>query len=511
MKKSLVALWLCIALFFSASFIYFPMYKLPVNNTLSWDVRGYYYYLPAIFIYKDIRHLSFSDSVEAKYNQNVTFGPSFDTKYGKTIVMKYPIGQAIVMSIPFFAALAYTSLTPGYPPDGFSLPFHFTQQVWAFLIFLIGIIFLRKLLLKYFSDTATALTLLTLCFATNYLEYGAIQNSMTHNSLFTAYVFVIWLSNKWYENQGLKYILLVGLLIGLMTIIRPTEIIAVLIPLLWGLGGNVREALRSRFRFLAAHLPQLIPAAITGALVIFIQLFYWKYVSGQWIVYSYEDQGFSWLSPHIYNGLFHVNAGWLLYTPVMLIAIAGAVRAIVISSRRGTPISTWLIGSVVFSLIFAYICFAWDVWNYGGSTSVRAMVQSYPVLCFFIASFFDQLPTDFKYKALLNSFIVFCIIYNLWLHHQCHRGGLMHAGNMTDRYLERILFKSKKTVPASSLKLLDTDYDIIGPIKDKVVLYENNFENDSTHCQTILNGKNSGCIKENELGSAMLPFVIKMK
>ena len=43
------------------------------------------------------------------------------------------------------------------------------------------------------------------------------------------------------------------------------------------------------------------------ALVGFIQLAYWKYASGEWLVYSYEDQGFSWLKPHLYEGIFQLS------------------------------------------------------------------------------------------------------------------------------------------------------------------------------------------------------------
>src|SRR5690606_19563141 len=95
-------------------------------------------------------------------------------------------------------------------------------------------------------------------------------------------------------------------------------IIWVWIPLLWGM-----TSLRARLADLARRWRQLGLAALVAALIISLQPLYWKYVSGEWIVYSYGDQGFNWLRPRIWRGLMGVNIGWWVYTPMMLIAMAG--------------------------------------------------------------------------------------------------------------------------------------------------------------------------------------------
>ncbi len=493
MRFSLYALWLCIALFFVAGFIYYPKYNKPQTEaTLSWDVCGYYYYLPAAFIYKDLKHIGFKDSIEAKYHTTGAFGQAFQLPNGGNWVMKYPVGQAIVMSVPFFLAHGYCLLTHQYPADGFSLPYQFAQQVWAFLIALLGLILLRKLLLKYFDDKTTALTLISICFATNYLEYGAIQNSMTHNPLFTAYTLLLLLTIKWYEAPKWRYSLLIGVIIGWMTICRPTEIIAVLIPLLWGIKDL--EDIKNRIQFLLQKVSQLLLAAVAGGLVISIQLFYWKYVSGNWIVYSYENQGFSWLHPHIMDCLFDFKSGWLAYTPIMYLAIIGGVWLLVRSIKSRRMENSWLLAAGIFTLLFSYICFAWDIWSYGGSVSLRPMVQAYPVISFFLAFFYERLWDIGKIRFWLIVFGSFCIYYNVWLHHQCHRGGLMYAGNMTKKYFWRIFLKSKEMIPESSVKLLDTRYDFIGQMKDEKTVYINDFEQDTINCPLALNGIKSDCM-----------------
>ena len=55
-----------------------------------------------------------------------------------------------------------------------------------------------------------------------------------------------------------------------------------------------------------------------------IQIFYWKYVTGEWLVYSYQDQGFSWLKDIIFcKAYIAIVQGWLVYTPVMILSLIG--------------------------------------------------------------------------------------------------------------------------------------------------------------------------------------------
>ncbi len=65
--------------------------------------------------------------------------------------------------------------------------------------------------------------------------------------------------------------------------------------------------------------------ALLFMLPIFPQLLYWKLVSGNWLFYSYGNEGFDFLHPHIFDGLFCFKNGWLSYTPIMLFGLIGIV------------------------------------------------------------------------------------------------------------------------------------------------------------------------------------------
>lgn len=457
MKFSKISLWFSCVLITIITFYYYPKWnKEGSEATISWDVSGYYWYLPAVFIYNDLEKIGFTQGILEKYKPTPELLQAFKHKSGNYI-FKYSAGQAISM-LPGFAAGHVAAKIFGYPEDGFSRPYQFGVFLWGLLVTLIGLILLRKVLLNYFSDTSTGVTILTIAFATNFLEYGAITNSMTHNYLFTLYATLIWLTIHFYKNPEYKYAIGIGLVTGLMALTRPSEMIAIFIPLAFGLHWRF-GVIKQRIDYLFKSYKKVFLAILFLAMMGAIQLLYWQKVAGEWLVYSYEEQGFSWLRPHIYDCLFSGRAGWLVYTPVMILSLIGFYPLLKKFKNIGLSL-------LIFSLMFFYITFAWDIWWYGGSVSQRALVQLYPVLAFPLAAFFDQFSIVNLKAVAVVIFSLFCVHYNMWMTHQYHYGGMFVAGEMTSEYLKAIFMKEQ--IPFEAKKLLDTRKiykgDIVAPI-----------------------------------------------
>jgi hypothetical protein len=187
-NKSIAALCFCYIVMICTSFIYYPKWNQSrTEATISWDVSGYYMYLPALFIYKDIKHCSFKDSILTKYYPTPDFQQAFLHKNSGNYVMKYSSGQAITM-LPFFiVAHTYCKLNHSFPADGFSFPYQFCIGFGMLLYAFLGLFVLRKVLLIYYKDDTVALLLLCYVIGTNYLNFSAIDQAMTHNVLFTMY------------------------------------------------------------------------------------------------------------------------------------------------------------------------------------------------------------------------------------------------------------------------------------------------------------------------------------
>lgn len=449
---------------------YRPGQQTGTEAVLSWDASGYYMYLPAIFVYHDLKELNFRDAVIRDYGPSPQFDQAFLHRQSGHYVMKYSAGLAL-QELPFFGVAHWLAPRLGYPADGFSEPYQLAIKIASILVAVLALALVRRALAPRFGEVATSLTLLLLVLGTNYLNYSALQGAMTHNWLFLWYAVLLLLTPAFYRQPKLTKALAIGGIIGLMTLTRPTEILAAIIPVLWGLHPT-KAALQARLLFWRQHLRSLLGALLVGALVVSIQPLYWHYVSGDWVVYSYQEQGFSWLRPHLWDGIFSFRTGWLMYSPLLVLAIIGLSAL-----RRQQAVAFWSI--LLYFLLFTYVPFAWDEWAYGGSLGQRAMVQSYAVLAWPMAAVLRWLQLRPWRLWLTVPLLVLGCYYNLWLTFS----GMLAAGQMTRTYLWRVLFRYE--VPAETLLLLDSNSEFTGIPRNKRTLWQEDFESqDATACGT---------------------------
>lgn len=456
---------------------FYPRYENAATEaTLSWDVFGYYLYLPSYFIYDDLGGLGFIEEVFDKYHPAADFHAAVKQPNGN-YVMKYPMGMSVIYSPFFFAGHGY-ALASDYPADGFSRPYQFAIWLGCIIYALLGLAILRKVLLRYVSDLSTAITLLIIAMGTNYLNYVSFDGAMTHNALFTIFAAILYLTISWHEAPSWKKALGIGLLAGLAALARPTEVIILLVPVLWGVMD--KESLLAKGKLLWEHKTQVL---ILGAALAFMgswQLIYWKIYSGNLLYYSYEDQGFTWLwGHHIFDGLFSYRKGWFAYTPVMILSLIGFLPLFKSDKKIFWPI-------LAFSLLNLYIIFAWDIWWYGGSFGARPLIQSYSLLAIPLAYLIQYLIQSKKriLQILTLVFVILCIDLNAIMTWQAHtRAGIWEAEYMTKAYYWKI-FGSTNPQKADKI-FLDVRHELedTDGMEVKEVFF-NDFEKDSLNLTT---------------------------
>lgn len=202
-----------------------------------------------------------------------------------------------------------------------------------------------------------------------------------------------------------------------------------------------------------------------------IQPLYWKFVSGDWIVYSYGEQGFAWLNPKVYKGLFGVKIGWFAYTPIMLLAMFGWY-ALYKQHRR----VFWAALLVV--VLAIYISTAWKHFMEGGGLGQRNLIQVYPLMAFPLAMVIARMTRTKRGTWIWIGLLLLFIYLNAWWSHQAHRGGYFVAGQMTTPYFMKVV--GRWNLDRDYYKLLDTrEYFDRTPLSKKYVL-ENDFSDDSS-------------------------------
>lgn len=395
-------------------------------GVIDWDNFGYYLYLPATFIYDDLKLQKKEqyEELQKKYKLSSTFYQAHKIHNGNHVI-QYTSGMAIIYSPAFFAGHLWASLDSTYQTDGFSAPYQLAILVESFILLFIGLFYLRKLCLAFFDDRVSTVIILLICIGTNFLQIASVNISSPHALLFSAYAFLLYFTHQWHHNPKFKYLLSVSIVLAIMILSRPNELLFTLIPLFW-IGGNF-PSIKSKLIYFYQHPLELLGAALPFALLGILQPLYWKYTTGEWIFDTYINEDFKLLSPYLNEYLFSFKKGWLLYTPLMIFGLLGFIPFI--QKRRSLAILF-----LTFTILYVWILSSWDCWWYADSFSQRSIVQSYPIFALpfgYLIMYIKNAKPSIKYSVSLLLITLF--LFNLFQTYQFKKG-IIDASRMTKAY-----------------------------------------------------------------------------
>lgn len=397
------------------------------NEIINHDAVSYYAYLPAAFIYHDLSFEFVSDLPKDFEGRIWTHSAENGNQ-----VLKMTMGNSLLWTPFFLAAHGYAHIS-AYKADGYTLPYSIAIFIAGLFYLAIGLIFLSKTLKFYFNDLTIVLVLILLVFGTNLLHYAVIEPGMSHVYSFCLFSVFLFITIKWSTNPSWSNSIKLGFLTGLIILVRPSNIIVVLVPLLWGVTGV--ESFKAELQIFIKNRYRIISAAFVALIVFCLQIIYWKSVTGELFYYSYGDEGFFFLHPHIIDGLFSYRKGWLIYTPVMLFALFGFWYL-----RKQIPAS--FVPIIIFMVLNIYLVFSWWCWWYGGSFGARTMVESYAFLSLPLAAVIKKFSE--KHRIIRGIWtIIFCTLVwvNLFQMRQ-YRTSLLHWDSMSRKAYWGIFLKN---------------------------------------------------------------------
>jgi hypothetical protein len=430
---------ICILL--SLSIIYFHT-KVPkithfeYNYELSYDVTSYYIYLPMTFIYNDPGNKTTKiDSLFTKYKWSPTLYQIHHTDLG-TRVPNYTTGMSYYY-LPFFAiAHLWAKNTDKYPPDGFSFPYQYCISWGTILIGLIGIFLLRKFLIRFFIDPVVCLVLLWLVLGTNYFSEALNNSLQPHFMQFTLYALLLLLTDNWHRNQKGSTAFFIGIVTGWLTIARPSDILCLIIPLLYGIRDFT--SFKNKIKLVRQNHTHFLLLIIGGLIPLIPQMIYWKLYTGHFIYFSYKNtEGFDFLEPHIWQVLFSFKKSLFIYTPILIVAVFGFFFL-----RKRYP--NHFLFVTVFILCNFYLLSSWAAWWNGGSFGMRYFVQSYAVLSIPVGVAIEKLIATRFTKYILALPLLFFVFLNLFQTWQFEHY-IIPDDRMTYEYYKRVFLKTRFT------------------------------------------------------------------
>lgn len=384
------------------------------NQVLSYDVAGYYAYLPMLFVERDLRL-----EKTWKYDMIQLVGVHEHPVSGGRH-LKFTAGMAYLYA-PFFAAAhAYTLATNPEEAHGFSLPYRFGIGLAGVVYPLVGLVFLRRFLRHYVPDAAISWTLFALFLGTNLFYYSSFRGAMSHGATFMLGAAMLYQADLWRRREQVWRLGVLGVLAGLIVLIRPVN---VLIPLavaaMFTMDGRLPKGLLT---------PKSLAVALGLAVVVGIpQLLYWKASTGHWIVWTYGAERFFWSQPAWIQGLFSWRKGWLLYTPMVAFILLGFWGL-----ARKKP--AWALIAGLYLIATAYVTFSWWAWWYGGSFGSRPMIDAYALLALPLAVYVQRMLEEAPGWIRRLSLGTVCALVALNLVQTYHyTAGFLHHDSMTRR------------------------------------------------------------------------------
>jgi len=439
-------------------------YKKPING----DAKGYYAYLPALVIYKDLDY-TFIPAIEKKYYVEANAKSFVKEIDGEKVNKTFP-GVAFLY-LPFFLMAHGISLLFGLPADGYAYTYQLLYLVGFWTYFFFGMIYFKKVLLELnFTKKIADLSLIICVLGTNIVFYTVYDSSVTHIYNFFLVNVVIYLLLQLRKEFQAKKLILFFALLAIIGITRPTNflvfgLIVFFIPDL----AFYKDLFSYLFRRVNAFKTLLL-----ALFILFIPLILWKLQTGKWIVYSYGEEGFNFSQPEIINFLFSYTKGWFLYTPIALLILIPGLILLFKSDKKRAIIST------VFYIISIYIFSSWWCWYYGAGMSQRVMIEYTILLGFLLALILTKINSKRYLNLTFLSVVVLLIGLNIAQAYQVGKGILTFGSPTKEQYWDNFLSfqKQAKIYPQESWKLIEEQKISLNPADGFIEKGNSHFTNE---------------------------------
>lgn len=401
------------------------------------DAKGYYAYLPWLV-----------------HQKNINEENGYSYAINEQRILKYPYGTALCQ-LPFYAvSIPFVSHTLDL--EHLSRKENLVIGLASSVYIALALMLLFKLLSLFFEDTKSKLLAIAIIYAaTNVLYYSVIENGMSHIYSFFSITGFLYTLFSFYKYQRKKHVYWMMFFLFLIVAIRPFNAIVALIVLF----------------FITYQLKQfklLIYAFITIVSSYLVQILLWKWQCGQWILSSYQGEGFNWLKPHIIDVLFSFRKGLLIYTPVLVLVIIGFAKAF-------RTHKLLMVISITTCLFFIFLIACWWHWPFGDSFGHRAFIDIYAFAGIGIASFITYTTSKIM-KGVGLFYAIACFVLNIIQTWQVKQGIITVDYMNANKYAYQFLYvddasrnllggmndifpyASKYSMQRDSINLIDMDF-----------------------------------------------------
>jgi hypothetical protein len=338
----------------------------------------------------------------------------------------YAVGPAILwapfLMVAHLGVLAANALGAHIAADGFSRFYLIAMSIGTALYAFLALIFAYRLAARYFAERWAMLATIGMWLATSFPAYLYVFPAWSHiQSAFAVGLFVLY----WDGTRGdftIRRWAWLGLAAALMINIYYINALFLLLPFLEDCSSVHRvfrgssacqehfgTLIRANLAFAVACAVGIAPTLITK-LIIFGNPFRSGYTNvSQW----------HWFSPHLAGVLFSSDHGLLIWTPIVILAIAGLIL-------RRNRIGDLAKYSLVVLVIFTYVVASHVYWDGVASFGNRFFISFTPIFAVGLAATLESFTLI--WRETRGAWIRACMIvallasWNMGFLYQCATG-----------------------------------------------------------------------------------------
>jgi len=302
-----------------------------------------------------------------------------------------PIGTAIVWA-PFYAvghlvALGARAAGSSSPVDGYAKPYLWAITLGSAFCSLAGLLLAYALCRSIVGQAAAFWATLTIWLGTPVIFYSHLAPGYSHAASLFAVGLFLFLWARWRDDLGVWRAVLLGVVGGLIAMIREQDALFLLVPVLYGAFAVVGALRDGRWRAAAGMVARVAVVGIAAIVTFVPQLLTYQILNGTPRPNKDVSDKMDIMSPHLWPVLTDPAHALPYWSPIVLLALAGLLLLI----RHNPPLGLALI---VGFLLTWYINGAIKTWTTAGSFGARRFLNCTPIFVVGLA---------YAYEALLSA------------------------------------------------------------------------------------------------------------
>jgi len=361
----IVSVGLCMIVAYVAAVLAFPK---PGGRILFGDATHHFVQLRSLVFDGD---LNFRNEYVRLYNLR---GGEVSTEWVTTEltatghVRNYmPLGPALLWAPAYLLLAAVQTLLAwlglAAPPDGFDRMLQLAPGITGIVAATLAVLVSWRLARRYAGPAGAAIGAMAAWFGSSAIYYSLVSPTYSHaaSMLASAVLFSFWLGT--FDRPSLRRAAVLGALAGVAALMRWQDAIFLCIPILDAVGR------RAGWRVRAAHAGA---ASIAFVLAFSPQMMVWHVLYGAPLAVPQGPSFLQWTAPHLGAVLLSDNHGLFVWTPLVVLSIAGLGLFLWRRRELALPIAVVVIASW-------YVNAAVADWWAGEAFGARRFLSLFPL------------------------------------------------------------------------------------------------------------------------------------